>query len=135
MRNPAYALYDVTPDDQRFVLLRIGDRDPTPRPPNSSVVVNWFGDVEGAGGELASAMRSLDVRLASRHFQEITSLRILTPSTRRDVQTRRPKETAWSAGDCLRLSAEPITSEAWQPVPERSVLAIDADIGVLLASI
>ena len=27
MRNPAYALYDVTPDDQRFVLLRIGDRE------------------------------------------------------------------------------------------------------------
>ena len=32
-------------------------------------------------------------------------------------------------------ASEPITSEAWQPVPERSVLAIDADIGVLLASI
>ena len=24
MLNPAYALYDVTPDDQRFVMLRIG---------------------------------------------------------------------------------------------------------------
>ncbi len=25
MRNLAYTLYDVTPDDQRFVMLRIGD--------------------------------------------------------------------------------------------------------------
>ena len=25
MRNPAYAVYDVAPDDQRFVMLRIGD--------------------------------------------------------------------------------------------------------------
>ena len=32
-------------------------------------------------------------------------------------------------------ASEPITSEAWRPVPERSVLAIDADIGVLFASI
>ena len=27
MRNPAYTLYDVTPDDQRFVMLRIGDEN------------------------------------------------------------------------------------------------------------
>ncbi len=27
MRNPAYTLYDLTPDDQRFVMLRIGDRE------------------------------------------------------------------------------------------------------------
>ena len=27
MRNPAYTLYDVTPDDQRFVMLRLGDRE------------------------------------------------------------------------------------------------------------
>ena len=27
MRNPAYALYDVAPGDQRFVMLRIGDRE------------------------------------------------------------------------------------------------------------
>ena len=35
----------------------------------------------------------------------------------------------------VMVASEPITSEAWRPVPERSVLAIDPDIDVLFASI
>ena len=45
MRNPAYALYDVTPDDQRFVLLRIGDRE-NAAASELILVVNWFGELK-----------------------------------------------------------------------------------------
>ena len=41
MRNPAYTLYDVTPDDQRFVMLRIGDRENAVAS-ELILVVNWF---------------------------------------------------------------------------------------------
>ena len=39
MRNNAYAVYDVTPDDQRFVMLRTGDEDTSTE---VVIVVNWF---------------------------------------------------------------------------------------------
>ena len=40
LRNPAYTLYDVTPDDQRFVMLRIGD-DEDAAPSELILVENW----------------------------------------------------------------------------------------------
>ena len=41
MRNLAYTLYDVTPDDQRFVMLRIGD-DENAVASELILVENWF---------------------------------------------------------------------------------------------
>ncbi len=41
MRNLAYTLYDVTPDDQRFVMLRIGDRENAVTS-ELILVENWF---------------------------------------------------------------------------------------------
>ena len=41
LRNPAYTLYDVTPDDQRFVMLRIGD-DEDATSSELILVENWF---------------------------------------------------------------------------------------------
>ena len=41
MRNPAYALYDVSPDDRRFVMLRIGGRENTAAS-ELILVENWF---------------------------------------------------------------------------------------------
>ena len=45
MRNPAYTLYDVTPDDQRFVMLRIGDRENAVAS-ELILVVNWFEELK-----------------------------------------------------------------------------------------
>ena len=45
-RTPGNRAYDVTPDDQRFVMLR-PVADSTPRPPAQLVFVdNWFGELQ-----------------------------------------------------------------------------------------
>ena len=46
MRNPAYAMYDVAPDDQRFVMLRIGD-DEDAAASEFILVENWAEELRG----------------------------------------------------------------------------------------
>ena len=41
MRNGAYVMYDVAPDDQRFVMLQIGDADEAAAS-ELILVTNWF---------------------------------------------------------------------------------------------